>query len=102
MTSHSLGFLSQPVGFTALGLGTDKSHSLFGSVRNRLQSQSISDCFWDAFAKLRKATISFGMPIHPSAWSDSAPNEGILMKLDIELFLKICRENSSLIKLSQE
>ena len=37
-----------------------------------------------------------------TAWSNSSPTEGILMKLDIELFPKICRGKSSLIKIWQK
>jgi hypothetical protein len=42
--------------------------------------------FLDAFAKLRKATISVVMSVHLSylsAWSNSASTRQILMKLDI-------------------
>jgi hypothetical protein len=45
-----------------------------------------------AFAKLRKATISFVMSVRPSARKISATTERILMKVDI-CFSKICREN---------
>jgi hypothetical protein len=43
---------------------------------------AISEQSLGAFAKLRKATISF-MFVGPSAWNNSAPTERILMKLDI-------------------
>jgi len=42
-----------------------------------------------AFAKLRKATISFVMSVRPTAWNSSAPKERIFMKFDIcEFFRK--------------
>ena len=31
---------------------------------------------------LRKATVSFVLSVHPSAWNNSTPTGGILMKLD--------------------
>jgi hypothetical protein len=39
--------------------------------------------FLGAFAKFRKATISFVMSVCLSAWNNSAPTRQILMKLDI-------------------
>jgi hypothetical protein len=39
--------------------------------------------FLSAFAKLRKATVSFVMPTCPSARNNSAPTGRILMILDI-------------------
>jgi hypothetical protein len=55
--------------------------------------------FLDAFAKLRKATISFDISVSPSvsasAWNSSAPTEMTFMKFDIWGFL----ENSSFIKI---
>jgi len=36
-----------------------------------------------AFAKLRKATISFGMSVRPSAWNNSPATGRIIMKFDI-------------------
>ena len=39
--------------------------------------------FLGAFAKLRKVTVSFVMPVCPSACKNSAPTGRILMKLDI-------------------
>jgi hypothetical protein len=39
--------------------------------------------FFGAFAKLRKATISFVMSIRLSAWNISAPTGRIFMKFDI-------------------
>jgi hypothetical protein len=40
-------------------------------------------CLFVAFAKLRKATISFVTSVCPSAWNNSAPTGLILMKFDI-------------------
>ena len=39
--------------------------------------------FLKAFAKLRKATISFVMSVCPSAWNSSASTGRIFMKFDI-------------------
>jgi hypothetical protein len=54
-----------------------------------------------AFAKLRKADIvSLRPSVRPTAWSNSAPTEQ-WMKFDVYIS-KICRENSSFIKIGQE
>jgi len=59
-----------------------------------------------AFAKLRKATISFVMSVrlsgHPSVWNNSTPTGRIFMKFDMTMLSKICKENLSLIKVLQE
>ena len=39
--------------------------------------------FLGAFAKFRKAIISFVMPVRPSAWNNSAPTGRILIKSGI-------------------
>jgi len=52
-----------------------------------------------AFAELRKATVSFVMSAHPSAFNKSAPTGGIFMTLMYEYFSKNCRENSSCISI---
>ena len=39
--------------------------------------------FFGAFAKLRKATVSFGMSVCLSAWNNSTPTARSLMKFDI-------------------
>jgi hypothetical protein len=39
--------------------------------------------FLGAFAKLRKATISFVMSVCPSAWNNWVPTERIFIKFDI-------------------
>jgi hypothetical protein len=44
--------------------------------------------FLDAFAKLRKATISFVMSVCPSSLSNSAPTRRIFMKFDIWVFFE--------------
>jgi hypothetical protein len=49
------------------------------------------------FTNLQRATISFIMSVCLSAWNNSAPTGQIFMKFDY--FLKICQENSSLIKI---
>jgi len=41
--------------------------------------------FWSAFAKFRKATISFVMSVRPSAWNISASAGRLFMKLDISV-----------------
>ena len=45
------------------------------------------------FAKLGNATISFVTSVCPSAWNSLAPAGDILVKVDIEYFSKIRREN---------
>jgi len=50
-------------------------------------------------AKLRKATINFVIYVCLYAWNISAPAGQIFMKINIEYFSKICRENSNLIKI---
>jgi hypothetical protein len=51
-----------------------------------------------AFAKLRKATVSFVMSVCPSAWHISVPTGGFSWNLVFQYFLKIFEENLSLIK----
>jgi hypothetical protein len=59
--------------------------------------------FLGALAKLRKAIISFVMPVRPSVHMDESAHAGrFSMIFDIEYFSKICRENSSFIKIGQE
>jgi hypothetical protein len=61
--------------------------------------------FVDPFAKLRKEIISFVMivrlslSVRPSAWNNWAPADGFSLNLIFEDFAKICRENSSFIKM---
>jgi hypothetical protein len=69
-------------------------------------------CFFGAFAKLLKATISFVMSVClsvclsvcPSAWNNSAPTGRICIKLFVYLsiFRKSVEKNLSLIKIPQE
>ena len=57
------------------------------------------------FTKLQKVTISFVitacMPVHPTAWNNSAPTGQIFMKFDISIFLKNLLRKS-FIKIWQE
>jgi hypothetical protein len=41
-----------------------------------------------AFAKLRKATISFVMSVRPSAWNNTTSTGRILIKFDILVFVE--------------
>jgi len=58
------------------------------------------------FAKLRKENISFVLPVPPICRHVRVENSAItgrnFMKLDILEFSKICRENSSFVKIWQE
>jgi len=58
--------------------------------------------FLGAFAKLRKATISFVMTVRPHRTTRLPLDGSLLLNLIFEYFSKIFRENSSLIKLGQE
>jgi hypothetical protein len=51
---------------------------------------SLSALFLGAFAKLRKATISFVKSVCPSAWKNSALLNGFSWNLVSEYFSKIC------------
>jgi len=44
------------------------------------------DTVLGAFAKLRRATISFVMSVRPSVWNTSAPTKRILVTFDIWAF----------------
>ena len=58
--------------------------------------------FLGAFAKLQKATITFVIicpPVLQSTWQNSTPTRQILTECDFDLLSKICRENSSFIKI---
>jgi hypothetical protein len=57
--------------------------------------------FLGAFAKLRKAAISFVMSVRPSVFSNSAPTERIFMKIYIWGFFKICWKNWSYLNLDK-
>jgi hypothetical protein len=56
--------------------------------------------------KVRKATISFVMPVcpfvRPSAWNNSTPTGRIWMKFHFWAFVQNHRENSSVIKIGQD
>jgi len=54
--------------------------------------------FLGAFAKLRKATISFVMSVRPSARNNSPPTGRIFLKFDTRLFF----ENPRIIKFGHE
>jgi len=49
---------------------------------------ALTDWFLGAFAKLRKAAISFAMSVRPSAWNNSAPAGRITMKFGIWVFFE--------------
>ena len=68
-------------------------------------SVRVLSSFLGAFAKLRKATISFVMSVCLSVrphGTTRLPLDGFLWNLIFEDFSKICRENSSFIKIGQE
>jgi hypothetical protein len=52
-----------------------------------LQTNKINTCL-GAFAKLRKATISFVISVCPSKWNNSARTGRIFMKFDIWMFFE--------------
>jgi len=54
--------------------------------------------FLGAFSKLRKATIGFVMSVLPHG-TTRLPLDGVSWNLIFEDFSKICRENSSFIKI---
>jgi len=63
----------------------------------------LKEGFSGIFAKLLNTTISYVMSVHLSAWNSLASTGWILTKFDVVgYFLKICRENSSLIKCGEE
>ena len=62
---------------------------------------SIQVAILGAFPKLRKATMSFVMSVRPHG-TPQLPLAGVSWNLIFEDFSKICRENSSLIKIGQE
>ena len=57
--------------------------------------------FLVAFAKLRKNTVSFVLSVCPHG-TTRFPMDGFWLKLILDFFSKICRENSSFIKILQE
>ena len=57
-------------------------------------------CVWRV-CKIAKS--DYWLPlVRPPAWKNSAPTVGVFMKFMFEYFRKICRENSSLMKISRE
>ena len=60
-----------------------ETDSVYCSVRKWFVNRTDYVSFLGAFAKLRKATVSFVMHVCPSAWNNSAPTVRVLMKLDI-------------------
>jgi hypothetical protein len=73
-----------------------------GSATNNKKESRYSECVLGTFVKLRKVTISFPMFVRLSAWKKSASTRRIFIKFDIEYFSKICRENSSFVKIWEE
>jgi hypothetical protein len=84
---------------TAVPLDPTKSYSNLHDTSLHSNSNWLTS-FSGAFAKLRKATISFVMSVRPSAWNNSVPTDRFLWNLIFE-FSKICPENSSFIKIRQ-
>jgi hypothetical protein len=80
------------------GVSLEFSYPIYYAWLTRLLLQST---FLDAFAKLRKATISFVMfvclSVCPSVWNNPAPTGLVLIKLDVEALCK----SSSFIKIWQ-
>jgi hypothetical protein len=68
-----------------------------------LWSVTIVFNFLGAFTKLQKGAISFVMTVsqsvHLYAWNNSAPTQRIYMKIDIEYFSNICRDNLIFIRI---
>jgi hypothetical protein len=56
----------------------------------------------DAFAKLRKATISFVMSVRLFVWNNLIPTGRILMTFDIETLFENLSRFSSFIKIRQQ
>jgi hypothetical protein len=76
---------------------------LCGAILRIYLIHAVREAFVGAFAKLRKATVSFvtsvSLSVCPSTWNNSAPTGRTLKKfLILEYVSKICRENSSWIK----
>ena len=55
--------------------------------------------FIGAFEKLRKATVSLATSIRPSVWNNLTSTERTFLKSNSEDFSKICRKNSSFVKI---
>jgi hypothetical protein len=63
----------------------------------RFSLQLLSETFLGAFAKLRKANISF-TSVRLSAWNKSAPTGRVFMKFEIGIFSKIFEKFQDLLK----
>jgi len=90
--------------YCACGM-TAAVYSMVRSSKSQLPQERQSHRFLGAFAKLRKATISFVMTarlsVHPHG-TTGLSLDGLSWDLIFEYFSKICRENPSLIKMWQE
>jgi len=84
---------------------TKGSLSQVYEIWSRYASLCTINPFLDAFAKLRKETISFVKSVRPYVLSHGTtrlPLHGVLWNLIFDDFSKICGENSSFIKIWQE
>ena len=68
--------------------------------RKLFTSYARCETFLGAFAKLRKVIIGFVVSVHPCR-TYQLPLDGYYWNSIFEYFSKICRENSSFIKLTQ-
>jgi len=50
---------------------------------NEFANTKLVDLLLEEFSKLRKATVSFIMPVCPFAWNNSAPTGGIYTIFDV-------------------
>jgi hypothetical protein len=79
---------------------------IYSVISVQIKETLILKSFMGTFAKLRKATFSFIISVRQAvcltAWKNSAPS-GLIFFLNLVFaaFLKIFRENSSLIKIFQ-
>jgi len=84
------------------GITTRQTLILILTAEENLKSQMPPIIVLGAFAKLRKPAISCVMSVRPHWKKNSAPAGRFFIKFDITtLFLKICRENWSSIKICQ-
>jgi hypothetical protein len=93
--------LSKPCHFKG-SAPTALSNSLSICIRNysyKPPCNCHSVIFLDPFAKLLKAALTFVITVCPSAWNNSGPTGQSFMIF--EHFSKICRENSSFVKIWQ-
>jgi hypothetical protein len=84
--------LSVPSSRVKMSTSSHRGHLyVLGRSQNKprlLPNVTSTDWFLGAFAKLRKAIISFVMSVCPSAWNNSAPTGWIFMKFDIWAFFE--------------